>query len=989
MICPKCKNEIPENSLKCPVCSARVGSICKNCNTYNHIYNVRCVNCNSELIKFCPSCKSVNLPDALKCRKCGYIFQLSEDEYTQKIDGIEEDNSLEATNLTKSYSQQAAKQLIQKAISSPNKKVISLQGENGIGKSLVVKSALNDFADGQITALIGECSHITQLSPCGCVQNLLINFFNVPAFCGDTSQLLKDSQEFFKNEFPLLTNEDVTDLINLLYPQKKDFYENLFSNKEKTFTLLNKIFKTIIETNQILFILENFDLIDGMSLEFFTGLLKQYADDPKVKFLLTYKGKKPVMGCFYSELLNETNYFDVLLMPLDKGQVGIFTDRSFENAKCPQSVKDKLFSISKGNPAIMEQLVGLLNDSYKITGTFDFELPNTMVQILRLRLEFLKSDDLLYKILSLAVIQGLNFSPVVINEVLQVDEVSFIDALNALQKLNFIMPVNQNIYAFKNSLMWSNLFEIIKQTPEFNGFSEMTMSVLSEYVPSSYSIMAIMTQNINAYEKAFAYWSENTRIAGYFGDINLYIISQKQCLELLYKIDYPQKELIMKNIAERLGKLISKVDPEEAMKYLPDAIERASGNTLKEIELLAYMTECCNKTGNYNGVIECVDSLLTKIDISCELEIAMVKSRKLHAMLKIGNCGELINITDTEILPVFEKYIDAKPHKIVSKPMLFKAWLNTYLILANALVLQGNNRVYEVISILFELFDRNKITDPALICKTKLALAMANTLKGNTTLSQEILNEIIQSIRMEDFDNEMVSKWNLVNLFNKFLNKQYDNLNNELFQVVMFANNVNDNFTKNILKTMLGKLYKINEKSKQAMEIYNQQIAFFSQEKSAIGAMLTWLFIAEINLIQDGPDKAIHVATKALDVAKNPRINNYLFMVLYNKLIAEAQMIKADYENAKISIEKAIMFARKFEMQQLLASLYLLYGKYIQDITLAKTEEGEAYISNAFKMYKKAYNIAKEINNEILVKTVLNETASLKSFCKLNRIDVG
>ena len=84
---------------------------------------------------------------------------------------------------------------------------------------------------------------------------------------------------------------------------------------------------------------------------------------------------------------------------------------------------------------------------------------------------------------------------------------------------------------------------------------------------------------------------------------------------------------------------------------------------------------------------------------------------------------------------------------------------------------------------------------------------------------------------------------------------------------------------------MLGRFLKEKEKSKQALEIYSQQIAHFSQEKNAIGAMLTWLFIAEVNLILEGPDKALHVAGKALDVAKNPRINNYLFIVLYNKLI--------------------------------------------------------------------------------------------------------
>ena len=987
MICPKCKKEIPDNSLKCEYCNARVGSICKVCHTYNHIYNVKCVKCNSELIKFCPSCKSVNLPDALKCRKCGYIFQLSEDEYNY-VDGVEEDNSLEASNLTKSYSQQAAKDLLQKAILSPNKKIISLQGESGIGKSLVVKTVLNDFQDNQITWLMAECSHLTQLSPCGCVQNLLINFFNIPTFCNDTAQLLKDSQEFFTNEFPTLTHDDVANLINFLYPQKKDYYENIIANKNKTFKLLLKIFKTVIDSNKLLLIIDNFDLIDGMSLEFFIMFLDLYSDDSRVKFLLTYKGKRPVLGYFYSDNLPQSAYFDVLLMPLDKGQINIFIDRSFDNGKCPQSIRNQLFMLSKGNPAIMEQLVGLLNDSYRETNDFNIDLPNDLPKILKARLEFLKLRENAYKILCLSVIQGLFFSPVIINEILQMDEVNFIEELNYLQSLNFIMPVNQNTYSFKNSLLWQNLFEIIKCSEDFSVLSDVTLDVFSEYIPSSYSIMALMTQNVEMYEKSFAYWSENTRIASYFGDFNLYVISQKQCLELLQKFDYPQKDLVTLNILERLGKLESKIDPNDAMQYLSSAIQKTTTDVLKEIELLAYMAECCNKTGNYNGVVECVDSVLNKIDITNELEIAMVKSRKLGALLKLGNCGELINIADTEVIPVFEKFIDAKPHKVISKKMLCKAWLQTYLILANALTLQGNNRAYEIISILFELLAKNKIDDNVIISKTKLALAMANTLKGDIIGSYEILNEIAHNNTIEKQNNDIVVRWNLTNIFNKFISKYYDNLNQDLFSVVAYANNVNDNLTKNIVKTLLGKFLRDNDKSKQAMEIYNQELSYFSEERNAIGAMMCWYLISEVSLVLDGADKTLNIAQRALDVAKNPRINNYLFIVLFNKIIAEAQIIKSDYENAKISIEKAIMFARKFEMQNLLAGLYLLYGKYLQDLALTKTESSEGHVSNAFKMYKKAYTIAKELSNNAQVEEIVKATSALKSFCQVNRISL-
>ena len=74
MICPKCKKEIPPNSINCPHCNAKIGTICKKCNTYNFIYNKACIECGAELLKFCPECKSANFPTAKQCRKCGYDF---------------------------------------------------------------------------------------------------------------------------------------------------------------------------------------------------------------------------------------------------------------------------------------------------------------------------------------------------------------------------------------------------------------------------------------------------------------------------------------------------------------------------------------------------------------------------------------------------------------------------------------------------------------------------------------------------------------------------------------------------------------------------------------------------------------------------------------------------------------------------------------------------------------------------------------------------
>ena len=168
---------------------------------------------------------------------------------------------------------------------------------------------------------------------------------------------------------------------------------------------------------------------------------------------------------------------------------------------------------------------------------------------------------------------------------------------------------------------------------------------------------------------------------------------------------------------------------------------------------------------------------------------------------------------------------------------MYEVWLKTYLVLANALVLQGNDRAFEILTILFDIIDRNNIQDELFICKCKLTLAFANTIKGDIKSSEQMLEEVLKSYRENVMDNETILRWNFINIINNFIRKRYDGMQEDLFQIVTFANNNGDNFTKNTLKTLLGKIFKDNNNTKQALEIYNDQIAYFSKEKMALGAL--------------------------------------------------------------------------------------------------------------------------------------------------------
>ena len=181
MLCPKCKNKISDKSLKCDFCGAKVASICKNCGTYNPITSKVCAGCGDALIKFCSDCHAANLPDALSCRKCG-----------KKFSNTQVNTASSPIYYAQVSTQQKIKEKLIEGLKNADSRVITISGESGIGKSLVLRYGINEIKNSNLIWLLGTCSQITQLSPFGYMQDLMLNFFNINNFCPDTLQLKKN-----------------------------------------------------------------------------------------------------------------------------------------------------------------------------------------------------------------------------------------------------------------------------------------------------------------------------------------------------------------------------------------------------------------------------------------------------------------------------------------------------------------------------------------------------------------------------------------------------------------------------------------------------------------------------------------------------------------------------------------------------------------------------------------------------------------------------
>ena len=974
MQCPKCKTEIENNVLKCPNCGVKVASVCKDCGKINPITAFECSNCHKILLKKCDECSAVNVPEADVCRKCGKEFPkpkiLTQPEYRAQTD-----------------SQQKVKSMLIESIKDGNKSIITVSGKSGSGKNLVLRYAIEELKNTNIVWLFGSCTQLTQLSPFGYFQDVLLSFFNVNNFCPDTLQLKKNSVKFFKQDFPSLSNSEVLDLLNFLYPENLDKYENIYQNKVKMFIIMKKVIMTIIEKVKAVFILDNFEKIDSMSFDFLKELLKDNYVLERCKFVIISQATKPGLGYITSPNLTEENYVDLSIAPFSGNQVQALASQ-YKDLSIDDDYLKTMIKISEGSPAFAEQMIMLYKDLLR-NNLLNKVLINSQENLISTRLKILKQEDYSsYRMLCAMSVLGEKFYPAMLERFDNNSVDEFERIIENLINKGYINQINSLSFEFKCQDIWKIIVSVVKNDSDFEEILNTLYDIIGIYKQSSIALLGYIVQKLNNNDRAFEIWTLLMKQASYIGDIGLYIISQKQSLKLIEHKTSEYYQKIKKNIYTRVGKLLEPINHEKAFEYLQNAILMLDDNEENEhINLLGYIASASMKSGNYCGVIECVDNVVSKIPEEMELQRALLKSRKVRPLLRLGNYGQLINLVDNEIMPILEKYLaKGKNTPIITIKELYLLWIEVYFDFAEGLVFQGDSRMFDIIKVIFEIIEKNKITDVPILAKSHLALALANTIKGDINTSEKILDDILKEYSLENMDPFIISRWNFIDILNKFLLKDYDSLYTELFNVVSYANNVNDNFTKNILKTFLAKIFKDKNNTQKALEILEEQVSYFAKEKVATGVLLSWYLIAEIKLETSGTQFALDIASKALDIAQSPNINNYYFIALFNKLIGEIYISKQDFESAKVYLEKSIFIAKQFNLQYILVKDYIQYAKFYQELALPKSTLRGNYIKQSLKMFQLAKNTEIVKNHPYLDRDIKKELSVLTSFCKLNGI---
>lgn len=960
MICPKCKTNVDDNYERCPNCDVLLKYPCPKCSTLNRINNRFCQNCKTELIVFCPKCNSANFAIQKNCRKCSTRLP----------------NSIQRPKLT-------IKQKIYNYLNDKNIKIIGICSNEGGGKSSLVTNIYQNLFK-KYNIIYSHLDSFTQIAPYGLIVKLILNYFNFPSFIKDLNEFKKRHIDFFKDVFCDLNQEEIDNFINILYPSKTSEFENILINKEKINKIFKKILTTITSGSQTIILIDDFDLVDASSYELLNEFINEnyFVNNLNNKVIVTYKNHKNIEAFLYCKHLNENNYKNLTLNTVNELETYKIIDALCGGKNIiPHHIKQRIYELSFGSKAYIEEIILYLkdlnfftyqNNTCKLSDDIDnFVFPQNILDILKIRLNNLNEvSKISLKTLCLASLFGNFFNIKILYECVKTNDKNFNTIINFLKSKGYIKQIDSINYMFKNSTIWQIIYEYIKQDKKYKLYNSIIYKVISRYVLSNTTLRPIIAQNISD-DLGFKYWELNKQISAYLGDVNLYVISQKQCLRHVKNLNFEGKATYLNESEIHLGKLLYEKSPDEAIKLLSKNIDMAKkqNNNVKVVDLCSYFVEACRHSQNYLGLIETINLVLNSLDEnSNKLEKAIIKSKQLTALFNIGNFSEIINLVENEILPHLEEaLLNNGLNQKIPKSIIFNTWLNANLKLIYSLAICGNHRFLDKYDDLNETIKLNNIKNNNFEARLKIAEAFYLSFSGDIINSDKILNEIAKTAYEKKLDPKILSNVNLVLIINRILIDDYEYINKNLLSYTMFADNTNDNLSKNMLKAILGLTQCIQNNNKKAYDIIAEQLKIFVNDKIAIGALFCWYLIAQLSLKTNESEKSLEIAKKALSIAQNPKINNHIFVILYKILIAKIYIQNGNYANAKMYLEKALKIAAIEDLKYLNLKITLTYATIYENMLKDDENDKSIIIKNILDLYKKALKISQKLNIDNII----------------------
>ncbi|MDD3012328.1 MAG: zinc ribbon domain-containing protein [Candidatus Gastranaerophilales bacterium] len=877
--------------------------------------------------------------------------------------------------------------------------IIGISAPDGSGKTTVVSAAKQLLSGRNINFLIGQCQPINEIIPFAYFQDLLKNLFGLPPFITNVEESKKIISQFLLSELKIKDRRIEETLFNLLNMDDFQSDMDIVNNQKRVFECIKTIFASLKAVNNIALVIEDFEFIDSLSLECIKYFVDRGFLDEKSQIIVTHAPEVDLNSYFDIQNKDE-RIFDIYLKPMSKEEVDKMI-RDILNGQdlIPPKLKDKIYDNSKGIPVYIEQALWLLFETGAIYSDnnilkFNIEaanlnLPDKVEDILKIRLTQLnKASADLTKILLSACMFGQRFMPSLLQTTVEMEEQQFINSLHSLESNGLFIQYDQYSLMFKNRIIYNLVYNQGFTEEEKINYHTVVLQVLSNYTKASSAMLAAHAELANLSNDAVNCWNLAKKEALLLGDIKSYTTAQQRLLSLLEVMDIPDKDNLKLSIYEEAGKINYEINPEEAILYLSNAIlEREKRNEIvKIIELTGYLARSSELTGNYSGVIECVDKALSKVSKENNpIEYSLLNYCKLEAIYNTGKLEEAIYLAKNDILPTLKTAVSKnKTISGLSLEDLNYTEIETELILARAYAVQGNREALNIANAL--MLKANELGLIEIEIQAKLIEALYKTLQGEINSANAILEYLKPLISQMPDNNSIKLYWGFINLLSNILCGNFDAAKNIIDSIMAIAEGIKDYNLWAIIKLFEGKIYKESQNFEKAKTLYSDLVLYCSERKLAMGALFGWYLFAEVEIAETNVEKAQEIAERALEISQRAGINNYFLTMLLQRQLGEIQIIKGDFEAARMHVEQALMSARNLDLYLLQSKLFLTYGKIFQEIAAISGEDKQKNADLAHEYFMESLDIAQRLENEHMILQIEKEFTSLSTFCQLSGI---
>ena len=881
-------------------------------------------------------------------------------------------------------------------VDKQEKRVIAVCAEEGMGKTTILNALINSLSQKKILGIYSECSELTKIAPFGAIRDSLLRLISLPDFHSDMPSFFSSqSKQLFTSNFPGLSPQEIDDFMNFLYPAAVGDYRDLYNNRTRTYNLLENILKSITLNNQIVLVIDNFNLIDSSSYEFINNLINKNIINEKLKLVVTYQEHKPAK--FYFDEKYSGIFETLSILNMNAVQSSRLVQNFVNTDKIPDGVMFVINNNGKGNIFFAEQYLALLFDAGYIVSNQNIMsfnesiqlpfVPNSIEEVIKARLSLISIPELKESLYTASVL-GYKFDKNIFAEVMDYSVEQADEVLRKLSELMYITQSGNFEYSFKNMTSWNTIFDEVQTVPNFKPLCKKIYYTMGKYGLSNVTVKATIAKHRDEAESAFQSWKAAADTAAYLGDEYIYTVCSNQWLIASgYSDASEQINDEQLKVLENLGKIYSFEKPDVAVKYLtkPVLYAQKQQNFPKMIELSAYVIKACSVIENHNGIIETIDMILSSNAGLQPLEKAIILSKKIPSLFVLGNCEEAINLANNDLIPVFEEELSKSADK-QQFGELFDIWFEVSMYLANVYSLQGDVQSISYIANIEETLKMNNLQNDKYFIRLALGKAFAQVVLGSINDCFATLN----SLSSFDFGNNNLykSRFNIILSLAKIMSGQSESLKEHLFEYAMFSDDNYDIFGKHLFKLIFAKLLFDSEDYVKSIEIFNEELNYFAKEKIVTGALISWLFISCINLRTGSINSAEDMALKALDVAQNPKFSQYHISIYLQKLLAEIYIEKGDIDAAKMYIEKGMLIAKQFGLEYAKTELYKLYIQLLRHILVNTNSDKDDITGKINKLYQMAMASLQKIDFPKLLAEFQKEYNEFIDYCQRNSIDL-